>query len=129
MANTVDGEPSKLAFHKAQCYPTTSHSHLPPTVSSMPTTCALPPNRRRSNRWGLPFARGQNELGVYYKENHLRPNPAKTQLTAFHLNNRQAGRKLDITWNCMKFEHTHSPVNLGITLDCSLTHIPTETIV
>ena len=26
---------------------------------------------------------GLNELGAYYNENHLRPNPAKTQLTAF----------------------------------------------
>ena len=36
------------------CTTTTSHSQLPPTVSSTPTTCALPPNRTRSNRWRLP---------------------------------------------------------------------------
>ena len=60
-ANRVDGETSEMAFHRAQCYPlccstctpTTSHFQLPPTVSSTPTTCALPPNRRRSNRWRL----------------------------------------------------------------------------
>ena len=60
---------------------------------------------------------GLNELSAYYKENHLRPNPAKTQLTAFHLKNRQADCKLNVTWNDTKLDHTPSPVYLGITLD------------
>ena len=68
------------------------------------------------------LASGLNELGAYYNENHLRPNPAKTQLTAFHLKNHQADRKLNVTWNGTKLEHTHSPVYLGITLDRSLTY-------
>ena len=44
---------------KAWWYPlccstcTTSHFQLPPTFSSTPTTCALPANRRRSNRWRI----------------------------------------------------------------------------
>ena len=63
---------------------------------------------------------GINELGAYYKE--PRANPAKTQLTAFHLKNRQADRKLNVTWNCTKLDHTHSPVYLGITLDRSITY-------
>ncbi len=50
---------------------------------------------------------GLNELGAYYKENHLHPNPAKTQLTAFHLKIRHADHKLDVTWNGTK------PVYLG----------------
>ena len=65
---------------------------------------------------------GLSELGAYCKENHLRPNPANTQLTAFHLKNRQAYRKLNVTWNGTKLDHTHSPVYLGITLDRSLTY-------
>ena len=68
------------------------------------------------------LASGLNELGAYYKDNHLRPNPAKTQLTAFHLKNRQADRKLNVTWNGTKLDHTNSPVYLGITLDRSLTY-------
>ena len=68
------------------------------------------------------LASGLNKLGAYYNDNHLRPNPAKTQLTAFHLNNHQADRKLNVTWNGTKLEHTHSPVYLGITLDRSLTY-------
>ena len=65
---------------------------------------------------------GLNELGEYYKEDHLRPNPAKIQLTALHLKNRQADRKLNVTWNGTKLDHTHSSVYLGITLDRSLTY-------
>ena len=45
-----------------------------------------------------------------------------TQLTAFHLNNHQADRKLNVTWNGTKLDRTHSPVYLGITLDRSLTY-------
>ena len=67
------------------------------------------------------LASGLNKLGAYYKENHLRPNLAKTQLTAFHLKNREGDRKLNVTWNGTKLDHTHSPVYLGITLDRSLT--------
>ena len=68
------------------------------------------------------LASGINELGAYYNENHLRPNPAKTQLTALHLKNHQADRKLKFTWNGTKLDHTHSPVYLGITLDRSLAY-------
>ena len=124
MANRVAGETNEMAFHKAHCYPLccstcapmTSHFQLPPTVSYTPTTCALPRNRRRSNSWRL------NELGAYYKENQLLPNPAKTQLTAFPLKNRHADRKLNVTWNVTKLDQTHSPVYLVITLDRSLTY-------
>ena len=68
------------------------------------------------------LASGLNELGAYYKENYLRPNPAKTQLTAFHLKNRHADGKLNVTWNGTNLYHTHSPVYLGIILDHSLTN-------
>ena len=68
------------------------------------------------------LASGLNELAPYYNENHLRPNPAKTHLLTFHLKNHQADRKLNVTWNGTKLDHTHSPVYLGITLDRSLTY-------
>ncbi|KAL4092417.1 hypothetical protein QTP88_026918 [Uroleucon formosanum] len=34
----------------------------------------------------------------YYTSNHLKPNPNKTLFCAFHLRNREANRKLEITW-------------------------------
>ena len=68
------------------------------------------------------LASGLNELGAYYKENHLCPNPANTHLTTFHIKIRHADRKLNVTWNGTKLDHPHSPVYLGITLDRSLTY-------
>ena len=82
----------------------------------------LTPQQKTFEHVENTLASGLNDLGAYYKENHMRPNPAKTQLTAFPLKNRQADRKVNVTWNGTKLEHTHSPVYLGITLDRSLTY-------
>ena len=60
-------------------------------------------------------------LTNYYEVNHLKPNPSKTQLTAFHLRNKQAKYKLKIEWNSIPLEHVNKPVYLGVTLDRSLT--------
>ncbi len=40
-----------------------------------------------------------NTLSTYYKKWHLNANPNITQVCAFHLNNREANRRLRITWN------------------------------
>jgi hypothetical protein len=61
-------------------------------------------------------------LSKYYKENRLCANPLKTQVCAFHLNNRLASRKLNIVWNNTNLEHTTTPVYLGVTLDRALTY-------
>ena len=39
------------------------------------------------------------ELTHYYRSNSLRANPDKTQVTAFHLRNREAKRSLQVSWN------------------------------
>ena len=39
------------------------------------------------------------ELTPYYQANHLRANPSKTQVCAFHLRNREAKRQLQVTWS------------------------------
>ena len=44
--------------------------------------------------------------GEYYERNHLRANPDNTQICAFHLKNREAIRKLNITWYNKHLEHT-----------------------
>ena len=56
----------------------------------------------------------------YYKTNHLRAIPAKTQTCVFHLSNKEAKRKLEVTWNNEKLTHAFNPVYLGVTLDCTL---------
>ena len=61
-----------------------------------------------------------HNLDEYYERNHLRTHPDKTQTCAFHLKNREASRKLNITWYNKHLEHIPSPVYLGVTLD--ITH-------
>ncbi|KAI4786840.1 hypothetical protein KUCAC02_036858, partial [Chaenocephalus aceratus] len=53
----------------------------------------------------------------YYEENHLRANPSKTQVCAFHLRNREAKRQLKVSWSGTSLEHCEHPVYLGVTLD------------
>ena len=40
-----------------------------------------------------------DELTHYYRSNSLRANPDKTQVTAFHLRNKEAHRSLKVEWN------------------------------
>ena len=61
-------------------------------------------------------------LDQYYKENHLRANPYKTQTCSFHLRNRETKRKLDIKWCNKELLHTSHPVYLGVTLDRTLSY-------
>ena len=60
------------------------------------------------------------DLTDYYAENYLNANPGKTQVCAFHLNNHQAQRKLNITWNDQVLENDNYPKYLGVTLDRTL---------
>ena len=52
----------------------------------------------------------------------MRANPDKTQTCAFHLKNREASRKLNITWYNKHLEHIPNPVYLGVTLDRTLSY-------
>ena len=40
-----------------------------------------------------------DELTQYYRSNSLRANPDKTQVTAYHLRNKEANRSLKVEWN------------------------------
>ena len=59
-------------------------------------------------------------LTEFYNKNYLNANPGKTQECAFHLNNHQAQRKLNISWNGKELENNSFPVYLGVTLDRTL---------
>ena len=62
------------------------------------------------------------ELTHYYRSNSLRANPDKTQVTAFHLRNREAKRSLQVSWNGLDLENTDTPKYLGVTLDRTLSY-------
>lgn len=65
-----------------------------------------------------------NDLKImsdYFYKWKINPNLSKTEVCAFHLNNRQADRELQVQFNSMTIKHNPSPKYLGVTLDCSLT--------
>ena len=62
------------------------------------------------------------ELTEYYRNNSLRANPGKTQVTAFHLRNREAKRSLKVSCNGVDLENTTYPKHLGVTLDRTLSY-------
>ena len=62
------------------------------------------------------------ELRHYYRSNSLRANPNKTQVTAFHLRNREAKRSLQVSWNGVDLENTDTPKYLGVTQDRTLSY-------
>ena len=63
------------------------------------------------------------ELTHYYRSNSLRENPDKTQVTAFHLRNREAKRSLQVSWNGVDLENTDTPkCNIGQDVELQDTH-------
>ena len=64
----------------------------------------------------------RGELTHYYRSNSLRANPDKTQVTAFHLRNREAKRSQQVSWNGVDLENTDTPKYLGVTLDRTLSY-------
>ena len=44
------------------------------------------------------IAEALDELTTYYRSYSLRANPDKTQVTSFHLTNREANRTLEVKW-------------------------------
>ena len=64
----------------------------------------------------------QQQLTQYYRSTSQRANPDKTQVTAFHLRNKEANRSLKVEWNRTKLEDTPHPKYRGVTLDRTLSH-------
>ena len=65
------------------------------------------------------FTSALAKLTTYYRDNQPKANATKTQVSLFHLCNRDAVRKLKISWNGrpIALEHTDHAVYLGVTLD------------
>ena len=52
-------------------------------------------------------------LSEYYTTHQLRANPTKTQVSLFHLQNRECGKQFNISWNGVNLTHCNLPVYLG----------------
>ena len=59
-------------------------------------------------------------LTLYYQNNRLKSNLAKTQFCLFHLRNHHATRKMNVIWNGTPISHDKYPVYLGVTMDRTL---------
>ena len=60
----------------------------------------------------------------YYTDWRLKPNPNKTEVAAFHLNNREANKQLKVRFKDVQLCHNSTLKYLGIQLDRSLTFKP-----
>jgi hypothetical protein len=61
------------------------------------------------------------KLSTYFKDWRLKPNPAKTEIATFHLNNQQSNRKINVHFENVLLHQTVSPKYLGVILDRTLT--------
>ena len=61
-------------------------------------------------------------ISEYLSRWRLKLSTAKTTTTAFHLNNRDTHRQLDVVVNGAPLPNNNNPVYLGVTLDRSLTY-------
>ena len=61
-----------------------------------------------------------DELPTYYRSNSLKANPDKTQVTSFHLKNREAEMTFKVNCNNINLENTPHPKYLGDTLDSTM---------
>jgi Reverse transcriptase (RNA-dependent DNA polymerase) len=60
-------------------------------------------------------------LKDYFRTWKLKPNPAKTEVACFHLSNKLANYRLDVSFDGVQLRHNEHPQYLGVTLDRSLT--------
>ena len=63
-----------------------------------------------------------SEFTHYYRSNNMRANPDKTQVTAFHLRNKQSKSTLKVKWNRTDLENTPHPKYLSVTLYRTLSY-------
>lgn len=65
-----------------------------------------------------------DKLAEYYAAQRLRANPTKTEVSTFHLSNRNANRTISVTFCGKPVKYNPTPKYLGMKLDRSLTYKP-----
>ena len=100
---------------------TTSHFTMEPGTLYMQMIYVSQPNQYPSfTEVEHTIEESLDELTTHYRSNSLRANPDKTQVTSFHLKNREAKKTLEVKWNNTDLENTPHPKYLGVTLDRTL---------
>ena len=61
-------------------------------------------------------------LSKFYTTNQLRANPSKTQISLFHLQNRECDKQLNISWNWVHLTLCNLPVYIGVIVDRTLSY-------
>ncbi|KAE9523030.1 hypothetical protein AGLY_016661 [Aphis glycines] len=70
---------------------------------------------------GKALTEDLSTMNKYFSKWRLKPNPTKTEVCAFHLNNKKAREELKVTFQGVQLKHNFTPKYLGITLDRTLT--------
>jgi len=69
-----------------------------------------------------PLTNDLSKLDSYSKRWRLKPNPTKTEVTVFHLNNKKASQEININFGGQEVRNTKHPKYLGVVLDRTLTY-------
>lgn len=83
---------------------------------------SLVPQDRKLEKCEETLTADFDVLSKYFKYWRLKPNPAKTEISLFHLNNRQANQTVKVLFNYIEGRNNQNPTYLGITLDKTLTY-------
>jgi hypothetical protein len=70
---------------------------------------------------GVSLTNDLEVMNIYFRKWRLKLNPAKTEICAFHLNNKQVKDKLEVKFDKIRAIHNICPKYLGITLNRALT--------
>ena len=125
--SVVDGENRRTACHReVSCLPSFSTSTLTTSLSTTEHVASddlyVTAQQPSFVEVETTIEESLSELTQYYISNNLRANPDKTQVTAFHLRNKEAKRTLKVKGNRTDLENTPHPKYLGVTLDRTLSY-------
>ena len=105
----------------------TSRSTIEPGASSMQDGLCIMAHYQSFKQVKETIEEALDNLTIYYTMNSLHVNPEKTQVTAFHLRNKEEHRSLKVMWNETELENTAYLKYLGVTLDRSPCYQKTHT--
>ena len=98
-------------------------SNIPKTTSNQYGYADDPPPLAAHQTWEnvkIALTEDAKSLSEYLSRWRLKLSTAKTTTTAFHLNNRDTHRQLNVVVNGAPLPKNNNPVSFGVTLDRSL---------